>query len=87
GPLTNWSMISFGIVGSAAAGFFLLVLLGIHAPFATCYASHTKFLTGSANAIHLAASEHCDELLSFDDKRFSRRANRLSLKPTVRTPI
>lgn len=40
-----------------------------------------------ADAIHLAASEHCDELLSFDDKRFSRRANRLSLKPTVRTPV
>jgi predicted nucleic-acid-binding protein len=40
-----------------------------------------------ADAMHLAASEHCDELLSFDDKRFSRRANRLSLKPTVRTPV
>jgi hypothetical protein len=40
-------MISFGIADSAATGFFLLVLLGIHAPFATCYASRTKILTDS----------------------------------------
>lgn len=39
-----------------------------------------------ADAMHLAASEHCAELLSFDDKRFARRASRLSLKPTVRSP-
>ena len=32
GPLTIWSMSSFGMLGSATAGFFLLVLLGIHAP-------------------------------------------------------
>ncbi|WP_301102630.1 hypothetical protein [Propionivibrio sp.] len=31
GPSANWSMSSFGMVGSAA-GFFVLVLLGIHAP-------------------------------------------------------
>ena len=32
GPLTNWSMSSFGILGSATTRFFLLVLFGIHAP-------------------------------------------------------
>lgn len=39
-----------------------------------------------ADALHLAASEHCETLLSFDDKRFARRAQRLSLKPHVKLP-
>ncbi len=39
-----------------------------------------------ADALHLCASRHCDELLSFDDRRFARRAARLQIKPPVRVP-
>lgn len=39
-----------------------------------------------ADAMHLASSEHCKELLTFDDKRFARKAGRLALKPKVQTP-
>ncbi|MEX8519507.1 MAG: hypothetical protein AB3X44_13435, partial [Leptothrix sp. (in: b-proteobacteria)] len=48
-----------GIFGNAAdlaaiAAFFSFVLLGgIHAPLSSCYASHTKFLTGSHFAKNL----------------------------------
>jgi len=36
-----------------------------------------------ADALHLRASRHCDALITFDDKSFARRAQRLGLKPTV----
>lgn len=36
-----------------------------------------------ADALHLCASRHCDALITFDDKRFARRAQRLGLKPAV----
>ena len=39
-----------------------------------------------ADALHLLASSHCSELLSFDDRRFARRAVRLGLTPTVVVP-
>ena len=39
-----------------------------------------------ADALHLLASGHCTELLSFDDRRFARRAVRLGLTPTVVVP-
>ena len=39
-----------------------------------------------ADALHLQTSAHCEELLSFDDRRFARRVNRLALKPPVRVP-
>jgi predicted nucleic-acid-binding protein len=39
-----------------------------------------------ADALHLISSEHCDEFLSFDDRRFARRAQRMSTKPTVLVP-
>ena len=39
-----------------------------------------------ADALHLLASGHCDEFLSFDDRRFARRAQRLGLKPAVVVP-
>lgn len=39
-----------------------------------------------ADALHLVASEHCEELLSFDDRRFCRRAARLNAKPPVKVP-
>ncbi|ASC71065.1 hypothetical protein XM38_020150 [Halomicronema hongdechloris C2206] len=39
-----------------------------------------------ADALHLAASRHCENLMSFDDKRFARRAQRLKLKPSVLVP-
>lgn len=39
-----------------------------------------------ADALHLAASNHCEKLISFDDKRFARRAQRLNLKPSVIVP-
>jgi predicted nucleic-acid-binding protein len=46
---------------------------------------HTKGLD-FADALHLLASSHCDELLSFDDRRFARRAQRLGIKPPVTVP-
>jgi predicted nucleic-acid-binding protein len=36
-----------------------------------------------ADALHLLGSSHCAEFVSFDDKRFARRAGRLGLRPPV----
>jgi len=37
-----------------------------------------------ADALHLAASKSCTELLTFDDRGYARRAKKLRLKPPVR---
>jgi predicted nucleic-acid-binding protein len=37
-----------------------------------------------ADALHHASSAACDEVLTFDDRGYSRRATRLGLKPPVR---
>lgn len=37
-----------------------------------------------ADALHLAASQGCRELITFDDRRYARRAAKLGLKPPVR---
>ena len=39
-----------------------------------------------ADALHLAASHACSELLTFDDRGYARRAAKLGLKPPVRIP-
>ena len=39
-----------------------------------------------ADALHLAASKACSELLTFDDRGYARRAKKLRLKPSVRVP-
>jgi predicted nucleic-acid-binding protein len=39
-----------------------------------------------ADALHLAASKACTELLTFDDRGYARRARKLRLKPPVRLP-
>ena len=39
-----------------------------------------------ADALHLAASKACTELLTFDDRRYARRAKKLRLKPPVQVP-
>lgn len=39
-----------------------------------------------ADALHLATSSNCEALISFDDRRFARRAKQLSLNPTVIVP-
>ena len=39
-----------------------------------------------ADALHLAASQACSELLTFDDRGYARRARKLRLKPPVRVP-
>lgn len=39
-----------------------------------------------ADALHLAASKSCSEMLTFDDRRYARRARKLRLKPPVRVP-
>lgn len=36
-----------------------------------------------ADALHHAASHACDQMLTFDDRRYVRRAARLGLKPPV----
>lgn len=37
-----------------------------------------------SDALHWATSRHCQEFVSFDDRRFVRRANRMGLSPEVR---
>jgi predicted nucleic-acid-binding protein len=36
-----------------------------------------------ADALHWASSQHCERLLTFDDRRFVRRARRAGLTPEV----
>jgi predicted nucleic-acid-binding protein len=48
--------------------------------------SHCRNGIDFADALHLAASKSCSELLTFDDRGFARRAKKLRLKPTVRVP-
>ncbi|MDD2810216.1 type II toxin-antitoxin system VapC family toxin [Rhodoferax sp.] len=48
--------------------------------------SHTQGLD-FADALHLHASSHCTEFISFDDKKFARRAMQLGLTPHVTVPI
>ena len=38
------------------------------------------------DALHLAASKSCSELLTFDDRGYARRARKLRLRPAVRVP-
>lgn len=40
-----------------------------------------------ADALHLLASSDCTEFMSFDDRRFARRAKRLGLTPVVVVPV
>ena len=39
-----------------------------------------------ADALHLALSEHCDVLLTFDDRKFARRAAKLGAATRVDVP-
>ena len=39
-----------------------------------------------ADALHLLASSHCTEFMTFDDRRFARRAKRLRVAPAVVVP-
>jgi predicted nucleic-acid-binding protein len=48
--------------------------------------SHCRNGIDFADALHLAASRACSELLTFDDRGFARRARKLRLKPPVRVP-
>ncbi len=48
--------------------------------------SHCRNGIDFADALHLAASKACSELLTFDDRGFARRARKLRLKPPVRVP-
>lgn len=45
---------------------------------------HCRAGVDFADALHHASSEACSELLTFDDRRYVRRAARLRLKPPVR---
>lgn len=40
-----------------------------------------------ADALHLAASHHCSKMVTFDARRFAKRANRLGLKPRCSVPL
>lgn len=40
-----------------------------------------------ADALHLAASHDCTEMLTFDDRGYARRATRHRLNPPVRVPV
>ena len=39
-----------------------------------------------ADALHLRASATCEAMVSFDDRKFARRAARLKLQPAVKVP-
>lgn len=39
-----------------------------------------------ADALHCARSAHCSALLTFDDRRFARKARRLAVRPAVQVP-
>jgi predicted nucleic-acid-binding protein len=45
---------------------------------------HCREGTDFADALHRAASHACREVLTFDDRRYVRRAARLGFKPPVR---
>lgn len=40
-----------------------------------------------ADALHLLASSRCTEFVSFDDRKFARRAKRLGVAPAVVVPV
>lgn len=40
-----------------------------------------------ADALHLRASANCTAMLSFDDRKFAKRARKLGLAPEVTVPI
>ena len=48
--------------------------------------SHCRNGIDFADALHLAASSACSELLTFDDRGYARRAKKLRLKPAVSVP-
>ena len=48
--------------------------------------SHCRRGIDFADALHLAASKSCSELLTFDNRGYARRARALRLKPPVRVP-
>ena len=45
---------------------------------------HCKQGIDFADALHLAASHACSELLTFDDRGYARRASKLGVKPPVK---
>ena len=49
--------------------------------------SHCRNGIDFADALHLAASQACSELLTFDDLGYARRARKLGLEPPVRVPL
>ena len=96
-PLTvilelEWVLRAF--YGFAAADFVRVVrhLLGLPNVSVQEWARVTDALVWHADgldfadALHLLASSHCTEFLSFDDKRFARRAGRMGLHPPVVVP-
>ena len=48
--------------------------------------THSRRGIDFADALHLAASKECSELLTFDDRGYARKASKLRLKPPVRVP-
>ena len=48
--------------------------------------SHCRNGIDFADALHLAASSACSELLTFDDRGYARRAKKVRLKPAVLVP-
>jgi cell division protein FtsA len=49
--------------------------------------SHARNGIDFADALHLAASKACSELLTFDHRGFARRARKLRLKPPVQVAM
>jgi hypothetical protein len=54
-----------------------------HEEIAQAFANYQKGLD-FADTLHLAASQGCQVFMTFDDKRFARRAQRLNCLPEVR---
>lgn len=45
-----------------------------------------SFYDFSADALHLASADACEAFLTFDDRRFAKRAQKLGCTPQVKTP-
>lgn len=97
-PLTvvlelEWVLRAF--YGFAAEDFVRVVqhLLGLANVTVEEWARVTDALTlyndglDFADALHLLASSGCTDFMTFDDRRFARRATRLGLTPTVVVPV
>jgi len=88
----EWVMRGFYEFAPSAIADALENLLGLpnvtveDHPSVAAAVGHLRRGLDFADALHLAASRGCTELLTFDRRRFAARARRLGLKPACTVP-